>query len=122
MQLQIDWTKILPVLVSIGVILAVAYLRQYSRTFAAIAATMPINIPLGLWIVYSGVEDAAERQKVFTEFAEATMINMFPTLAFIIAGYLVARAGHGLIPTILVGYVVWGLLLGVILLVRAVIR
>ena len=52
--MSIDWQRVLPVAVSIGIIIAVAVLRQYSKTFAAIAATMPINVPLALWIIYSG--------------------------------------------------------------------
>jgi hypothetical protein len=59
--MQIDVQRILPVLVSILIIISVAVLRQYSKTFAAIAATMPINIPLGLWIVYAG-EQGMPRQ------------------------------------------------------------
>ena len=44
--------QILPVIVSILIIIAVAILRNYSKTLAAIFATMPINIPLSLWIIY----------------------------------------------------------------------
>ncbi len=44
--MTIDWSRVTPVLISIGIIIGIAILRQYSKTIAAIAATMPINIPL----------------------------------------------------------------------------
>lgn len=117
--MTIDWSKIAPVLVSIGVILAVAALRQYSKTFAAIAATMPINIPLGLWIVFAGTEgNAATKQKALTDFGELLLVNIFPTVGFLLAAWLMTRAGQSLVPTIVVGYLAWGVMLVAILLVR----
>ncbi len=99
----IDWGKVAPVIVSIIIIIAVAILRQYSRTFAAIAATMPINIPLALWIVNSG-EDAAG----MTEFSKAMVFNMLPTVVFIFVAWLAFRASWTLVPSILMGYGAWG--------------
>jgi drug/metabolite transporter (DMT)-like permease len=115
----IDWSKVAPVIVSILIIIAVAILRQYSKTFAAIAATMPINIPLGLWIMYSGTEgDAATKQKALADFGELLLVNIFPTVAFLVTAWLMTRAGHSLLATIIVGYVIWAVLLGAVLLVR----
>lgn len=117
--MDIDWSRIAPVLVSIGIIIAIAVLRQYSKTFAAIAATMPINVPLGMWIVYAGAEDAAEKQAALTEFGEAALLNIFPTVIFILIGWQMSKAGHPIIATIFAGYLGWALSLGVILLIRA---
>lgn len=115
----IDWSKVAPVLVSIGVIIAVAILRQYSKSFAAIAATMPINIPLGLWIIYSGTDgDATAKQKAMADFGELLLVNIFPTIAFLLTAWLMTRAGHSVIPTIVVGYLSWGVLLVTVLLLR----
>jgi hypothetical protein len=47
-----NWQRWLPTLTSIAIILAITLLRDKSRTFAAIIAVTPINIPLALWIVY----------------------------------------------------------------------
>lgn len=46
----------MPVLVSIGIIIAVAVLRNVNKQFAAIVATMPINIPLGCGLSTLGRE------------------------------------------------------------------
>lgn len=112
--MTIAWERVLPVIVSIGVIIVVAVVRQYSRTFAAIAATMPINVPLALWIVFSGDEDPVSR----VAFAEGLLIGIFPTVAFLIVSVLVVRAGWALVPTIVAGYVAWGVALGILLLLR----
>ncbi len=113
--MQIEWSRVIPVVVSIAIIILVAILRQYSRTFAAIAATMPINIPLGMWIIYAG----DDKQTALADFSEAVMINIIPTLAFIVAAWLMARSGHALLPTLIVGYLVWGVGLCALLFIRA---
>lgn len=110
----IAWERVLPVVVSIGVILLVAVLREHSRTFAAIAATMPINVPLALWIVFSADRDPTAR----AAFSEGMLIGIFPTVLFLIVSYLVVRAGWPLIPTLLAGYAAWGLALLTIMLIR----
>ncbi|MBZ0299134.1 MAG: hypothetical protein K8J31_05310 [Anaerolineae bacterium] len=112
--MSIAWERVLPVLVSIGVIITVAIVRQYSRTFAAIAATMPINVPLALWIVFSADQNPASR----AAFSEGLLIGILPTVLFLIVSFFVVRAGWPLVPTIVAGYVAWGAALGILLLLR----
>jgi positive regulator of sigma E activity len=115
--MSIHWERTLPVLVSIGIIIAIAILRQYSRHLAAIVAVMPINIPLGMWIVYSGAED---KQQALTEFSSALFLNILPLFGFMLVAWYMSRNGYDFIPTILVGYIVWAVGLGGVLLVRSV--
>lgn len=103
--MTIQMQRILPVLVSILIIVAIAILRQYSKTFAAIVATMPVNITLGLWIVY-GSEDNG-----LVKFAEGLLFGLPPTFVFIVVAWLAARAGWGLVPMIAAGYAAWGVAL-----------
>ena len=56
-----DWQKIIPVIVSIFIIIFIAVVRAYSKTFAAIVSTMPINIALSMWIIYSAEEGNPDR-------------------------------------------------------------
>jgi hypothetical protein len=100
----IVWDKVLPVIVSIGIIIAVAILREKSEAFSAIAATMPINIPLGMWIVYSGAKEST----VMPNFTHNVFLNMFPTLIFAFIVMIAARWGWGLVPSIAIGYLGWG--------------
>lgn len=111
--MTIDWTKVAPVALSIIVILSVAVLRQYSKTIAAIAAVMPINIPLAMWIIYSGATEA-ERQTIFSDFTATMTINLIATFMFGIAAWWMAKSGSSLLPTIVVGYIVWGVAMAVI--------
>jgi hypothetical protein len=114
MGMTIEWTKVAPVIVSILVIIGVAIARQYSRTLAAIMATMPINLPLALWIVYSGETN----REAFSEFAGTMVINLLPTLLFIVVAWWLAKQGYTLVPIIGLSYVAWGVGLGLIFLVR----
>lgn len=91
----LDWNRILPVVVSILVIIAVAILRNYSKNFAAIAAVMPLNIPLGMWIVYAGAEN---KKETMTDFSGALLINIIPTFIFMIVAWQSARVGWSLAP------------------------
>ena len=113
--MTVDWQRILPVVASILIIIAVAIVRQYSKALAPILATMPINIPLAMWIVYSADEGD---QAGMEQFVRDLFINILPTFVFLLIAWLGARAGWGLVTTIIVGYVGWGLALGAILVVR----
>jgi positive regulator of sigma E activity len=112
--MEIAWGRVLPVIVSIIIIIAVAILREYSRTLAAIAATMPINLPLALWIIYGGGADPSEME----QFTRALLINIWPTIVFIMIVWLTARAGWHLVPMITAGYVGWAVTLGIVALAR----
>ena len=106
--------QLLPVVISILIIIAVAVLRNYSKTLAAIFATMPINIPLSLWIIYS----ADSSQPAMASYSFSLVIGLIPTVVFIIVAWLAFRAGWTLLPTLGIGYAVWGVLLGILLVVR----
>lgn len=114
--MSIDWARVAPVIISIGIIVLVAIVRNYSKTLAAIAATMPINLPLGMWVVYSGSENAKADLEQFTE---AAMINLVPTLIFMVVAWQVSKAGYSLVATIVIGYVGWAISLGIVFLIRA---
>lgn len=107
-----DW---LPVLVSVIVIILVAVLEKQSRLIAAITATMPLGIPLGMWIVSSssGGDSAA-----LSEFSSGTMLGILPTLGFIITAWLVARSGAPLTKVLIAGYAVWAVGAVIIVAVR----
>jgi len=111
--MEIAWGKMLPVIVSIIIIIAIAILREYSKTLSAIAATMPINLPLGLWLVYGGSTKAEMEQ-----FTRSLALNLIPTFAFVVIAWLAARAGWKLIPMVAAGYAGWGVGLFMLMLLR----
>jgi len=109
--------QVLPVIISIGVIILVAVLRNYSRPLAAVLATMPLTIPLSLWVVYSGV---GGDRTAMTEFTRALVLALLPTLGFTIAAWFAARAGWRFAPMLFAGYATWSLGLLLVWLMRRV--
>jgi hypothetical protein len=98
------WSRIAPVAASIVIIILIALLRAWSKTLAAITATMPINIVLALWIVYTaeGGDPAGVAQ-----FATSMLRGVGATVVFLGAVWLAARAGWGLVPMLVAGYLTW---------------
>lgn len=110
-----DWNKILPVIISIGVIILVAIVRQYSRTLAAITATMPLNVPLALWIAYSAEDTSREK---LGEFSTGLFIGIIPTVIFIGVAALTVNAGWSFGPVLITSYASWGFTLVLLLAAR----
>lgn len=108
---------ILPVLLSMVVIILVAVLEKQSKFAAAITATMPIGTTLAIWIVYSA---NSGDQQTMRDFSVGLLMGIIPSIGFLIAALLSSRAGLKLVPMLLVGYLVWGALLGMIILLRKV--
>ncbi len=108
--------QVLPVVISILVIVAIALLQAHSKTVAAVTATMPLTIPLALWIVYAA--NRADRSAI-TGFTESLLVGVIATLVFTVALWLAARAGLRLGPMLLSGYVAWALTLGLHAALRA---
>jgi hypothetical protein len=107
--------NIVPVLISITVIIVVAILQRHSKLAAAITATMPLTMPLALWIVYAS---AGGDRSTTAQFSRGMLIGMVPTIGFVVAVFLAARAGMKLVPMLLLGYGVWGLILALVVALR----
>jgi len=103
-----NFQKALPVITSIAIILIVAALRERSRTAAALFASMPINIPLALWVVF-GSGGAVDPQAEAL-FLRNIGVGLLTTLVWVGVVYAGLHFGLALLPAILVGYVVWGAL------------
>jgi hypothetical protein len=114
----VDWSKVLPIIISVLVIVAVAVLRKYSPTFASIAAVMPINIPLAIAIVYAGTP-IKDQEKVMPTFTSGLAINLLPTFLFTIVVWRMFAMGYGLWAALIVGYIIWAIGLGLLFLLRA---
>jgi hypothetical protein len=110
-----SWQRLVPIVISIAVIILIAILQEQSKVFAAITATMPLTAPLGIWIVYAAQE--GNRQAV-AEFNGSLFMGIWPTVGFLVAAWLAARAGWRLVPMLAAGYAAWGVGLGVLFGVR----
>lgn len=111
---QIEWQRVLPVLISIGVVIGIAVGRQFSRTFAVIASTMPLNVAFGIFIIGS----AADPREDLAGFILGLIIALIPTYCFLFAAYFAARAGWHYLAVLGVGYLTWGVILMISLWVQ----
>ena len=111
------WHEIVPVITSVVVLILVALLEKQSKLFAAVTATMPLTMPLALWIVYS--TNQGERAAV-EKFTGGLIVGIIPTVAFAVAVWLASRAGMKLAPILTIGYAVWGVVLLTMLGLRRV--
>ena len=102
------YQKALPVVVSICIILAVAYLRNRSRTLAVILGTMPINLPLALWVTFGG---SGASQEEIVAFVRSLLWGLAATGVWLVVLYLVVRSGGSLALGIGVGYFAWAALI-----------
>ena len=109
------WQDVIPVVLSILIIILVAVLEKQSKLIAAITATMPLSVVLGLWVVYA---PAGGDQEAVNAFTTGLLIGIVPSVVFLIAVWFGARQELRLIPLIGVGYAAWGLALVLILGVR----
>ena len=100
--------KTLPVLASVAIILLVAVLRERSRAAAAVLATMPINIPLALWVVSSGSGGDA---RVMADFVRSLIAGLIPSFIWLGVVFFAVRAGWGVLPAVGAGYGVWAVLI-----------
>lgn len=105
------WRRIAPVLASVGIIILIAILRARSKAVAAITATMPVSIALGLWIVYVG--EGGDRAAVVS-FTRSMFLGMIGTAVWLLAVWVAARAGWGLSRLLTVGYVAWAIAIGAV--------
>jgi hypothetical protein len=99
--------QILPVGISVLVIIGIAVLRAHSKTLAAITVTMPLNIPLAVWIIYS-----TEGRSPMPTFTGSLLAGLGATVIFTVALWLAAKAGLGLVPMLGVAYLAWAATLG----------
>jgi hypothetical protein len=104
--------KSLPVIVSILIILTVAYLRERSRTLAVLFGTMPINLPLTLWIIFGSGQDNGT---TITAFIRSLFLGMIATMLWVLVVWYVVRTGYGLLSAVVAGYAAWGLLIGLLI-------
>jgi hypothetical protein len=110
------WRQIAPVVISIFIIILIAVLRVWSKTLAAITATMPVTVPLALWIVYTA---EGGDQTTTVSFIASMFVGVGATLACVAGTFvslsrtmwLAARTGWRLVPMLVAGYLAWGLML-----------
>jgi hypothetical protein len=109
--------RIAPVLASILIIILIAVLRARSKTVAAITATMPVNVALGLWIVY--VSEGGDHETVIPV-VRSMFVGVAATAVWLLAVWAAARAGWGLPRLLLAGYAAWAVTIATVFALQSV--
>lgn len=107
--------EIAPVFISIAILVLIAVLQKQSRLIAGITATMPVTIPLSLWIVYSSSKGETAAVESYTR---GMITGILPTVAFCVALWVGARLGLKLAPMIGAAYATWAVAVALMLLLR----
>jgi len=100
-----SWQEISRIVIAFAVIVAVALLQKQSKLIAAITATMPVNVPLAMWLLYSATGGDGVSMR---EFAKSLVVSILPTVGFLLVAWLALRADIKLGPTLLASYAIWG--------------
>jgi hypothetical protein len=104
-----NFQKLLPVAASIAIIILVAVLRERSRTLAVIFATMPINMPLALWLLSDTVNGDST---IMAGYARSFVVGLVPGFIWLFIVFIALRWGWSLLAALLSGYAVWAVLIG----------
>ena len=107
--------KLIPVVVSVVIIVLVAVVQERSRELAAIAAVMPLTIPLAVWIVFSA-RGGDHHQTA--EFVGSMFAAYVPTLVFVAALWYGFRHVWPFPLVIVLAFAVWAALVALPFLVR----
>lgn len=96
--------KVVPVLASLLVIIAVAIVQERSRFFAAVLASMPLTAPLALWVVFTST--GGDHQKA-ADFAASMVLGVAATLAFVVGTWVALKRGWSLPKVMATGGLIW---------------
>ena len=107
--------EVLPVLISIVIIIAVAFLQRQSKLAAAIISTTPIRAALAIWVVYAAVEG---NKTEVVKFNQSVALSLIPTFLFALTAWFAARADMKIGGILLSGYSVWAIGAGILYLLR----
>jgi hypothetical protein len=96
--------RLLPVVLSVIIIVAVALLQERSRHLAALLAAMPLTAPLAMWIVFSASQGDYRQT---ADFVASMALGFVAALAFIAACWFGLRHQWGFPVVLGLGAVVW---------------
>ena len=96
--------RIYQLLLSFGVIAAIAYISEKSRVLASIVSVMPLNVTLALWFTYTNTDG---NSTLSADFGRMLLFGLFPAVLFVVACWFGFRHGWPLGRVLVVGYAVW---------------
>ena len=102
--------RVYQLLFSFVLITVIALLSERSRALASIVATMPVQVALTLWFVYS---DTGGDRALTADFCRMAALSLIPTAAFALGCWFGLRRNWPLGWVIVFGYGVWLVSVGI---------
>ncbi|HYN89235.1 MAG TPA: hypothetical protein VER55_11920 [Ardenticatenaceae bacterium] len=87
---MLNSTIVVRLLIAIAIITLVTLVSQSSQRLAGIISTMPVNITVGLWVVYSV---GGSRPQATAPLALAMLWGLIPTMLFTATCWYLLRRG-----------------------------
>ena len=96
--------RIYQLLISFGILTAIAFISERSRVLASVVSVMPLTITFALWFTSTSTGgDAA----ISAEFSRMMTFGLIPTMLFTAACWFGFRQGWSVGRVVVVGYAVW---------------
>ncbi|HBY94919.1 MAG: hypothetical protein M5U01_39400 [Ardenticatenaceae bacterium] len=95
---------LLRLLFGVLILTAVTLVSQYSRRLAGIVSTLPVNITVALWVVYS---ITGSRPQAVAPLALGMIWGLMSTMLFVVICWYTLTRGWALPKVLLFGYAVW---------------
>jgi hypothetical protein len=105
----VDANKVVPVLVSIAIIVLVSVVKEKSRFLVAVLTSMPVLMPMALWVVWSASKGNHEQT---AEFAGSLVLGVAATLAFVTGTWIALRQNLDFGWRLGAGAIAWLVVLG----------
>ena len=96
--------RIYQLLVSFGILTAIAFVSERSHVLASVVSVMPLNITFALWFVSGNTGGEAA---LSADFSRMVAFGLIPTALFATACWFGFRQGWSLGRVLAIGYAVW---------------
>ena len=97
-------TKLCQLGMAMVILVIVAFIGERYRNIAGLLTSMPLQIPLAMWIVYTSTGGQSEQT---AQFARAAFYGIVPTAMFCLTCWLVLAKGWPFPRVVMTAYGVW---------------
>ena len=102
--------RIYQLFISFGLLAAIAFISEKSRTLASIVSVIPLNITIALWFIST---NANNDSALSADFVRMVLFGLIPTALFVLACWFGFYRGWPFGKVVVLGYIVWLVTMGI---------
>ena len=102
--------RIYQLLISCGVLTALAFISERSHVLASVVSVMPMNITFALWFISTRSDSSAA---LSADFGRMVTFGLFPTMLFTLVCWFGFRQGWPFGRVVVFGYAIWLVAMGI---------